>query len=153
MCIRDSYKDIQYINNSIKLNYAVLFLVVFCITIVISKLFSKRIKKLTLGMEPENITRLYIEKKAILDSVQEGIIALDEKHKVIELNKKCEEILEDFPLEKVLKKLKKYIELEKDLQMKEFIIDKTRVFVTINTIQEEGEYLGCVIIMLSLIHI
>lgn len=141
------YKDIQYINNSIKLNYAVLFLVVFGITIIISKLFSQRIKKLTLGMEPENITRLYIEKKAILDSVQEGIIALDEKHKVIELNKKCEEILEDFSLEKVLKKLKKYIELEKDLQMKEFIIDKTRVFVTINTIQEEGEYLGCVIIL------
>lgn len=141
------YKDIQYINNSIKLNYAMLFLVVFGITIIISKLFSKRIKKLTLGMEPENITRLYIEKKAIIDSVQEGIIALDEKHNVIELNKKCEEILENFSLGKVLEKLKKYIELEKDLQMKEFIIDKTRIFVTINTIQEDGEYLGCVIIL------
>lgn len=141
------YKDIEYINNSIKIDYALLFLIVFIITILMSKLFSKRIKKLTLGMEPENITRLYIEKKAILDSVQEGIIALDEQHNVIELNKKCDEILEKFSLEMVLEKLEGYIKSKKDLQMKEFNIDRTRIFVTINTIQEDGKYLGCVIIL------
>ncbi|MEW9671901.1 ATP-binding protein [Ammoniphilus sp. 3BR4] len=40
-------------------------------------LISRNVKKAILGLEPEEITRLYQEKKAIIQSIREGIVAVN----------------------------------------------------------------------------
>lgn len=50
-------------------------------------LLGTSIKKTLLGLEPEQISKLYIEKKEILEAMQEGIIAIDDSSKITLINK------------------------------------------------------------------
>ncbi|WP_242824077.1 Spo0B domain-containing protein [[Clostridium] dakarense] len=49
-------------------------------------MLAKNIKNTLLGLEPEEITRLYNEKMGILDAIYEGLIAIDDKGKVTLIN-------------------------------------------------------------------
>jgi sensor histidine kinase regulating citrate/malate metabolism len=49
-------------------------------------LLSNNIKKTLLGLEPDEITRLYIQRDGMLDALHEGIIAIDEKNKITLVN-------------------------------------------------------------------
>lgn len=44
------------------------------------------IKKSLLGLEPEEISKLYVEKESMLDAIHEGIISIDEKGKITLIN-------------------------------------------------------------------
>ncbi|MGE4296895.1 MAG: ATP-binding protein [Desulfovibrionaceae bacterium] len=46
-----------------------------------------RVKRLTLGLEPAEITTLYLERGAILDSIREGVAAVDEGGGIAMANK------------------------------------------------------------------
>ncbi|MGL5709433.1 MAG: hypothetical protein ACRCW9_01130, partial [Cetobacterium sp.] len=56
-------------------------------------LLSKNIKNILLGLEPEEITRLYNEKMGILDAIYEGLIAIDDKGKITIINDSALNIL------------------------------------------------------------
>jgi two-component system CitB family sensor kinase/two-component system sensor histidine kinase DctS len=47
---------------------------------------SSNIKKTLLGLEPDEITRLYIQRDGMLDALHEGIIAIDEKNHITLVN-------------------------------------------------------------------
>ncbi|WP_213818313.1 DcuS/MalK family sensor histidine kinase [Garciella nitratireducens] len=49
-------------------------------------LLASNIKKILLGLEPEEISKLYIEKKSMLDAIHEGIISIDEYGKITLIN-------------------------------------------------------------------
>jgi sensor histidine kinase regulating citrate/malate metabolism len=50
-------------------------------------LLARRIKNTMLGYEPDQITKLYIEKREILEAMQEGIIAIDNNSRITLINK------------------------------------------------------------------
>lgn len=52
------------------------------VTILMAFLLSNKIKNSLLGYEPKEISRLFLEKQAILDSVKEAIIATDKNGKI-----------------------------------------------------------------------
>lgn len=54
---------------------------------------ASNIKKSLLDLEPHQITRLYKEKTAMLDSLQEGIIAIDNKANITTINQSALKIL------------------------------------------------------------
>jgi sensor histidine kinase regulating citrate/malate metabolism len=56
-------------------------------------LLAKNIKKTLLGLEPEQISRLYTEKKAMLNAIHEGVIAIDANRKITLFNDSALEIL------------------------------------------------------------
>lgn len=56
-------------------------------------ILSKNIKNILLGLEPEEITRLYNEKMGILDAIYEGLVAIDNKGKIIIINDSALSIL------------------------------------------------------------
>ncbi|MCY6485167.1 ATP-binding protein [Clostridium aestuarii] len=66
----------------------------FIIGIIGAVLLSQSIKNTLLGFEPEQITKLYIQKKEVLNAMSEGIIAVDENLKVTHLNNKAIEMLD-----------------------------------------------------------
>lgn len=56
-------------------------------------MLAKNIKNTLLGLEPEEITRLYNEKMGILGAIYEGLIAIDDKGKVTLINDSALNIL------------------------------------------------------------
>ena len=78
-----SYKE--EINKSLKV-----MIVSTCIGLMIGVIgaffLSNNIKKTLLGLEPDEITRLYIQRDGMLDALNEGIIAIDEKNSITLVN-------------------------------------------------------------------
>ncbi|MGE5627989.1 MAG: ATP-binding protein [Solirubrobacterales bacterium] len=56
-------------------------------------ILSKNIKNSLLGLEPDEITRLYNEKMGILDAIYEGLIAVDDKGRITLINDSAVNIL------------------------------------------------------------
>lgn len=89
----------QLIDDVLKLRYQVLkSLLLFALLGVIigiigALLVGSDIKKSLLGLQPEEIVHLYTEKKAMLDSIKEGIIAIDELGKISLVNDSAIKIL------------------------------------------------------------
>jgi len=59
-----------------------------------SVLLSRRVKKQTLGLEPEEIVGLVEHREAILHGVKEGVLALDQKQRITVLNESARAMLD-----------------------------------------------------------
>ncbi|MGG5460628.1 ATP-binding protein [Clostridium sp. B9] len=143
------YNEIQLLTHKTLIKYIWLFIIVLSITVIISKLFSKEVKKAILGMEPEEIAALYKEKKIILNTVSEGVIALNKNNEITEVNKNCYKLIDGFSEEKALIKLLPYIEKNEVVEMKEIIVQGKKVFMNIQPISKNGDYLGAVITLMD----
>lgn len=56
-------------------------------------LLANHIKKILLGLEPDEITKLYHEKMGILDAIHEGLIAIDQEGRITLMNDSALQIL------------------------------------------------------------
>lgn len=68
---------IQDMRNQILLEGGLFFLVALGVGAALSYLLSRSVKKSLLGYEPDQIAQLYLQNEKILDSLEEGIIAVD----------------------------------------------------------------------------
>lgn len=55
---------------------------------------SRYLKRAILGLEPEEIAALYVQRNAVLESVREGIVAIDKTNQITMMNKAAHRILE-----------------------------------------------------------
>ncbi|WP_269053019.1 ATP-binding protein [Sporosarcina sp. G11-34] len=69
-------------------------LFIFVLAILSSVLLARSIRKDTLGLEPEQIAAFYSERRAILSSISEGIIAIDASGNITLMNTAAKEILD-----------------------------------------------------------
>ncbi len=143
------YKDIYEINIVTKMRYIGLFIISFIFTTACSKYFAYRIKKAILNMEPEEISRLYTQKEIILNSVEEGIIALDANNQISETNERAEKLLEEIKQEELLEKLRFNLQEKRFIRMQEYCIHSKKLFVSIQPIIRQQMYLGAVITILD----
>lgn len=138
-------KDINVINNKTKVRYFVLLISTFMLVFIAAKLFSEKIKKAMLGMEPDEIAILYKQKSITINSVKEGIIALNKDNSIMEVNRNCYSMFQDFSIDKLIEKLSGYIYNREAFEMKELIIQGRKTFVTLQPIVNQNTYLGVVI--------
>lgn len=72
-------------------NYRLTLIVVITLSFILSALiavwFANHFKKAIFGLEPEQIAHLFDEQKAILESVREGIIAINNQGKITTANR------------------------------------------------------------------
>lgn len=139
------YDDINFMNNKVKEMYFILFIICVSISGVGAKVLAGHVKKAMLDMEPYEIAKLYQEKNVIFNSVKDGIIALNKKNEVTEVNNICYEMFDDFHIDYVMARLDVFINGRMDIEMKEFIINNKKVFISIKTIFEDNDYLGIII--------
>ncbi len=139
------YDIINFMNNKVKTIYFFIFIICLSISGLGSMIFASKVKKAMLNMEPYEIAKLYEEKNILFDSVKDGIIALNKKNEVTEINKICYNMFENFNVDEVIEKLDVYIKSRVDIEMKEFIINNKKIFVTIKAIFKEDDYLGVII--------
>lgn len=127
-------------------------LIVVIIGVIASYLLAKNIRRTTLGLEPHEITSLYLERNAILYSIKEGIISVDKDGYITMvnqsakellniredvINQKIETILPNTGVYKVLKTGKPDRDHETTLRKKSMIINRTPII-------ENGEVIGVV---------
>lgn len=72
-------------------NTAILYLILIslgglAVGIIGAFLLSNNIKKILLGLEPEEITKLYTEKMGMLEAIHEGLIAVDNSGRITLIN-------------------------------------------------------------------
>lgn len=58
-------------------------------------LIARRVKKLIFGLEPEEISFIFKEKEATLESIRDAIVAVNMEHKVISMNKRARELFQE----------------------------------------------------------
>jgi len=76
-----------------------LALLLLLIGVAASFFIAKRIKRKMFGLEPEEISYVFKEKEAILESIRDGIIAVDKNFRVLSMNKRTRELLmQNLPL-------------------------------------------------------
>ena len=143
------YKELAILNYEIIGYYFGLFVLVIGITIIVAKYFGKSVKASMLGMEPKEIARLYKEKAVVINSINEGIIVLNQHNKVVDVNKCCYKMFDDFLANKVIEKLDLHIKNKDSFEMKEFIILGKKIFITLKFILEEDSYLGAIITLIN----
>ncbi|WP_144460827.1 ATP-binding protein [Siminovitchia fortis] len=68
-------------------------IIIMCIGSLGAFYIAKGVKKLIFGLEPEEIALQYLEKNAIIESVREGIIAVDKNGKITTINERAFNIL------------------------------------------------------------
>lgn len=87
-------ENIHKLKNNILQEYLVVALIVFSIGILVSIYLSKNIKKSLLGYEPDQFTKLYLQREEVLTSLEEGIVAVDKDGKIIIFNKSAINMLD-----------------------------------------------------------
>jgi two-component system CitB family sensor kinase len=137
--------EISQTTRKITITYTFLFILSLFIAILIHKGLARKVKKAMLGMEPEEITMLYNQKNIIINSVKDGVIAINKENKITEINDNCYSLFKDFSSVKIIDKLWSYIEAKEPIKMKEMIIQGKRIFVTLNPIVQDKNYYGAVI--------
>lgn len=148
-----SYTELEDLDRSTRNTYLALFFLVFIITIIFALYFAKKIKKSMFNMEPEEIAKLYNEKRIIINSISNGIIALDEKDNPVEVNKSCFNLFGGFSVYSIIERLKPYLENRESFEMKEMWIQNKRVFVTLYHNIQGDKYLGAVITLIDKVEI
>ena len=119
-------------------------------------IISKSIKNSLLGYEAEQISRLFLLKQEVIDTLEDGIIALDENMNISFLNEAAKKILnkedkviigkginEVIPNMCIQSRLKD----EKSVYNKELNIGDTIALVNKIPIKEENDFVGLVIIL------
>lgn len=132
--------------------FGLISLVVVVIGIAASYLLARNIRKTTLGLEPHEMTSLYLERNAILYSIKEGIISVDKQGYITMINQsakdlldvkeeivhqKIETILPNTGVYKVLETGEPDRDHETTLRNKSIIINRTPIV-------ENGEVIGVV---------
>lgn len=150
--IVDNMEDVEY-KGIAKLLF--IELVGFCLGFLGIFVSSKSIKKTLLGYEPEQISKLYLQKEEVLDALYEGIIVIDEKFKVTFFNTAAIEILrikdrqvnndniDNIISSSYMNKVIKTGQAEYDVEM---IINNIKILCNIIPIKVKNEMVGVVCI-------
>ncbi|MFC7686352.1 ATP-binding protein [Ureibacillus sp. GCM10028918] len=116
-------------------------------------LIARRVKKLTFGLEPEEISFMFTEREATLESIPEAIITVNTKKKITSINKRARELFysESLMIDSVITegRLNDYvdeaIESKRSLTNKKLLIGKDLYVLDASLISENDEMKGIVL--------
>ena len=125
-----NYNINRIILNTVLIHLICVIAVIIC-ALIISDRFSKRIKKLLLGYEPDTFSAMFSIRDNILESLEEGILAVNAHEEIIYINKAAKSMLnisQDDIEGKRLENIAPYISLKNTL-----ICSERHFGISINT--------------------
>ncbi|WP_085992322.1 ATP-binding protein [Oceanobacillus senegalensis] len=139
----------EIINNQSKSIWYTLVLIVL-LGIIGAIFISYYIKKLLFHMEPEEISSLYLQNEAILQSTHEGIIAIDHKGKITTLNVAAKRIItredgqKDYIGTSIKELLPAFHNFRERFHGREMILGDNIVLINQTPMHKEGNITGVV---------
>lgn len=127
------------------------------VAVGLSFLFNKRLRKILLNLDPEEIAQLYIEKELISDHVSEGIIGIDINKKIIVINSSANNLLKKAKLSSEIKineilndniydlLFKDILETRENSQDEQIVINNVDLLVNRNPIYYKARLYGAVV--------
>ncbi|MGO4888431.1 ATP-binding protein [Anaerobacillus sp. MEB173] len=87
------YDDLKAQINKFNSSILFYFLIIFSLGLFGAYLISKSVKNMIFGLEPEEISYLFKEKEAILESISDPLIAVNTKGQIVSINKTAREMI------------------------------------------------------------
>ena len=141
------YWKIQKVKRGVIVYFTSALVMVILLSFIPASTLSQSIKKELKGFEPNEIGKIYEEKKTIFESIHEGIVAIDQKGKITRMNRAAESILNDSRLDKLKKIAEETIEKKHGIYDREIDLQKKKVFINSIPIFKDKIPLGVVLTM------
>ncbi|MEW9671887.1 ATP-binding protein [Ammoniphilus sp. 3BR4] len=130
-----------------------LSILLLLIGVVGAILIARRVKKLIFGLEPEEISFIFKEKEATLESIRDAIVAVNMEHKVTSMNKRARELFQGdqlaiggtIPNERVQDMLKEVIQKKEGQINQNMILGHQQYVLDFAPILEQNEVKGVVL--------
>ncbi|ANU09801.1 ATPase [Planococcus antarcticus DSM 14505] len=144
--------DIQEIIVGNVLEMLQFVLLVLAIGIIGSILLAKNIRKETMGLEPREIAAMYRDREALLSSIVEGVIAIDHRGKITEINQSAEKMIgltqasinSDIADVIPQSKMTEALQSEKTIRNEEMLVGNKLLIINRTQITHEGQVVGVV---------
>ena len=115
------------------------------VAVGLSFLFNKKLRKILLNLEPEEIAQLYIEKELIADHVSEGIIGIDKYKNIIVINSSEIKINETLCTEIYNLLFRDILETRESSQDEQIVLNNMDLLLNRNPIYYKGRLYGAVV--------
>lgn len=122
------------------------------IGVIGSILLARNIRKETMGLEPREIAAMYRDREALLSSIVEGVVAIDNQGKITEINQSAEQMLGltqasiNSDIVEVIpqSKMKAALQAESTIRNEEMLIGNKVLIINRTQIMHEGQVVGVV---------
>ncbi|WP_312104946.1 sensor histidine kinase [Lachnoclostridium sp.] len=143
---------IQDLRNVIVQEFILIFAFVMVVGFLIAYILTRSIKKSLLGHEPSQFVTMYLQREELLDTLEEGILATDQKGKCIFINKAMKQMVSNLDVEVSEASLdlfvKQYqdpvIESMKTVYNQELTINNISFLIDSIPIIEKGKLIGTI---------
>ncbi|MGL5545190.1 MAG: ATP-binding protein [Cetobacterium sp.] len=142
------YKTISDTNRKTTLMLGILFITSFSLALILALNFAKKIRKSLFGLDPEEIGRLYIEERLIIDNLESGLIALNTKNEILKVNSVFSKKYKNLSTEVILNKISSYLEKNENTARNiEVLIEGGYYYIKILPIYDLNEYYGTILLI------
>ncbi len=147
----------RIIINVIAIHLLVAILVI-AVSVLLSRFISRKIKHQLLGYEPDTISAMYSVRDNILESFEEGVIAIDYDEKILFMNKVAQKIcgvegdyslnLKDYPILSV-KDVRSVLKTSEHLVGNQMRVGTTDALVNYYPVVEDGKTIGAICVLID----
>jgi two-component system CitB family sensor kinase len=123
------YWKIQKVKKEAVIYFITALIMVILLSFIPASTLSHSIKKELMGFEPNEIGKMYEEKKTIFESIHEGIVAINQKGKITRMNRAAEEMLTNSKIDKLLNFAKETIDSGHGIYDREINLQNKKVFI------------------------
>lgn len=143
------YDTIFKMNKDTLFLFFTLFLGVLIFSLLLAVRCTINIRNIFFGLEPQEIKRLYDEEKLIVDNLESGLIALDDKNNILKTNSVFRKKYSSIAPEKILKKVETYLSLTENKKIKnlELSINEEKFHIKILPMYNNNIYFGSTLLI------
>lgn len=141
------YWKIQKVKKEMVIYFITALVLVILMSFIPASTLSQSIKKELKGFEPNEIGKIYEEKKTIFESIHEGIVAIDQNGKITRMNKTAENMLENSRTDKLMEFAGETIGYRHGIYDREINLQNKKVFINSIPIFKGELPLGVVLTM------
>lgn len=145
-------EDVQQIIVQKSLELLKFVLLALALGVIGSILLAKNIRKETMGLEPREIAAMYRDREALLSSIVEGVVAIDNRGRITEINQSAEKMLGltqaviNWDIADVLphSRMKEALQPDKVMRNEEMLIGNKVLIINRTQIMHKNEIVGAV---------
>lgn len=141
------YWKVQKVKRGVIAYFVTALIMVLLLSFIPASTLSHSIKKELKGFEPNEIGKIYEEKKTIFESIHEGIAAIDQKGKITRMNRAAEAMLKDSRLDKLKEFAEETMEYGHGIYDREINLQNKKVFINSIPIFKDKNPIGVVLTM------